>query len=172
MNATSHLSADEIVARVFPEEGGPAAVPAHLAGCAACQERVARLREAWLLDRGAVGGYVDGLPEGFWTAQAGRTMAEIRSFAAPKTGVPGRTRFLRHPALAFASLAAALLLVATATISRVASQAPAVQSQSARAAVERPTPSTVDRSDDELLRAIDRALDDNSLANLVPEGTL
>ncbi len=169
MSATSHLSADEIVARVFPEEGGPAVVPAHLAGCAACQERVARLREAWLLDRGAVSGYVDGLAEPFWTAQAERTMEEIRSSAAPKAAVRAvRPRALRHPFLAFGSLAAALVLVATATISHVASQAPVVQ----RAVAERPTPSSVDNSDEELLRAIDRVLDDSSLARLASEDAL
>jgi anti-sigma factor RsiW len=169
MSATSHLNADEIVARVFPEDGGPAAVPPHLAGCAACQERVARLREAWLLDRGAVSGYVDGLPEAFWSSQAERTMEEIRSAAAPVAGVRAfRPRLLRHPFLAFGSLAAALVLVATVTMSRVASTPPVVQS----AVVERPTPSPVDNSDEELLRAIDRVLDDSSLARLAPEDTL
>ncbi len=169
MTATSHLSADEIVARVFPEDGGPAAVPAHLAGCAVCQERVARLREAWLLDRGAVSGYMDGLAEPFWTAQAERTMEEIRSSVAPRAAAPGvRPRLVRHPLLAFGSLAAALVLVATATISHVTSQAPAVRNTVA----ERPTPSSVDRSDEELLRAIDRVLDDSSLAHLAAEESL
>ena len=70
MNATRHLSADEIVERVFPADDRPAAVPGHLATCVACQERVAGLREAWLLDRGAVSGAVDDLPSGFWGAQA------------------------------------------------------------------------------------------------------
>ncbi len=169
MSATPHLTADEIVARVFPEEGGPAAVPSHLAGCAECQERVARLREAWLLDRGAVSGWVDGLPESFWSAQAGRTMEEIRSSAAPVASVRTfRPRLLRHPFLAFGSLAAALVLVATATISHVASVPPAVPV----AAVERPTPSPVDRSDEELLNAIDRVLDDSSLARLGGEDAL
>jgi hypothetical protein len=169
MSATPHLSADEIAARVFPEEGGPAAVPAHLAGCAACQERVARLREAWLLDRGAVSGYVDGLPESFWSAQASQTMQKIRSSAAPKAPVANvRPRVVRHPYLAFASLAAALVLVATATVSRFASRPPAVPSTIAAS----PTPSSVDSSDEELLRAIDRVLDDSSLTRLAAEETL
>jgi anti-sigma factor RsiW len=169
MSATPHLTADEIVARVFPEEGGPAAVPSHLAGCAACQERVARLREAWLLDRGAVSGYVDGLPESFWSAQAERTMEEIRSVAAPAAAVRTfRPSPVRHPFLAFGSIAAALVLVATATLSHVASVPPAVPV----AAVERPTPSPVDRSDEELLNAIDRVLDDSSLARLAGEESL
>lgn len=169
MTATPHLSADEIVARVFPEEGGPAAVPQHLAVCAACQERVALLREAWLLDRGAVSGYMDGLPESFWSAQAHRTMEEVRSIAAPRAATAGARRpLVRHPFLAFGSLAAALVLVATATISHVASRPPAVQN----AVAERPTPSPVDRSDEELLRAIDRVLDDSSLAGLAAGETL
>lgn len=169
MSATSHLTADEIVARVFPEEGGPAAVPAHLAGCAGCQERVARLREAWLLDRGAVSGYVDGLPESFWSAQTERAMDEIRASAAPKAEVRSiRPRLVRHPFLAFGSLAAALVLVATATISHVASRPPAVET----AVAANPTPSAVDSADEELLRAIDRVLDDSSLARLAGEETL
>jgi hypothetical protein len=169
MSATPHLSADEIVARVFPEGGGPAAVPAHLAECAACQERVARLREAWLLDRGAVSGYVEGLSEPFWTAQAERTMEEIRSAAASKSPVRAfRPRLLRHPLVAFGSLAAALVLVATVTMVRVSTNAPVAQN----ATVERPTPSPGDSSDEELLRAIDRALDDSSVSSLVPEDTL
>jgi anti-sigma factor RsiW len=169
MSATLHLTADEIVARVFPEERGPAAVPAHLASCTACQERVARLREAWLLDRGAVAGWVDGLPESYWSAQAERTMEEIRSSAVPSAPVRiFRPRLLRHPFLAFGSLAAALVLVATATISRVASVPAAVPV----AVVEHPTPSPVDRSDEELLNAIDRVLDDSSLARLGGEEAL
>jgi hypothetical protein len=171
MTATPHLSADEIVARVFPEEGGPAAVPPHLAACATCQERVALLREAWLLDRGAVSGYMEGLPESFWSAQTERTMEEIRAGAAPKAQAKApilRRPLVRHPFLAFGSLAAALVLVATATISRVASPPPPVQS----AVAERPTPSLVDSSDEELLRAIDRVLDDSALARLTAEETL
>ncbi|MGA7992338.1 MAG: hypothetical protein WCC53_12945 [Thermoanaerobaculia bacterium] len=169
MNATPHLSADEIFARVFPEDGGPVAVPRHLAGCAACQERVARLREAWLLDRGAVSGYVDALPGSFWTAQAERTMVAIRSAAAPRASVRAfRPRLLRHPLLAFGSLAAALVLVATVTMVRISTTAPVAQN----ATVERPTPAPGDGSDEELLRSIDRVLDDSSFSSLVPEDTL
>ena len=55
-----HLSDDEIVDRVFPStEAAP--VPIHLATCTTCQGRVARLREAWLLDRGAVEGTVEAI---------------------------------------------------------------------------------------------------------------
>ncbi len=169
MTPTSHLTADEIVARVFPEDGGPAAVPPHLAVCGECQERVARLREAWLLDRGAVSGFVDGLPESFWSAQTERTMERIRSGAARSAEARAfRPRLLRHPFLAFGSLAAALVLVATVTISHVSSNAPVAQTR----VVDRPTPSPVDASDEELLRAIDRALDDSSIARLGGEDAL
>ena len=168
MSAT-HLTADEIVARVFPEDGGPAAVPAHLAGCTECQERVALLREAWLLDRGAVAGYVDGLPESFWSAQAERTMDAVRAPAPRSAEVREfKPRLLRHPFLAFGSLAAALLLVATVTISHVSTNAPVAQSR----VLDRPTPVSTDNSDEELLRAIDRVLDDSSLAHLGGEDTL
>src|SRR5664279_6585781 len=81
MNATRHLGSDEIVERVFPADDRPIVVPGHLATCAECQERVANLREAWLLDRGAVSGAVDDLPSGFWEAQAAATMAAVRSGA-------------------------------------------------------------------------------------------
>ena len=108
MNATRHLDADEIVERVFPADDRPVAVPEHLATCAECQERVANLREAWLLDRGAVSGAVDDLPSGFWEAQTAATMAAVRTqAAAPEVRVfPARARgILRHPVMAFSSLA-------------------------------------------------------------------
>jgi hypothetical protein len=173
MSSTRHLTADEILERVFPDEGRPSAVPAHLAGCAGCQERVARLREAWLLDRGAVAGAVESLPESFWTSQAERTMEEIRTGAASRAGAPAgarafRPRLLRHPFLAFGSLAAALVLVATVTMSHFSTDAPVVQNVT----VERPTPSPVDTSDEELLRAIDRVLDDSSLVRASAEDVL
>jgi hypothetical protein len=164
MSASRHLTADEIVARVFPEEGGPAAVPPHLAVCVECQERVARLREAWLLDRGAVAGFVDGLPATFWESQARRTMEEIRTGGERPAF---RLRRLRHPFLAFGSLAAALILVATLIIPRASNPL-----ASRSAAVDRPTPSLVDKSDEELLRSIDRVLDDSSLNRLAAEDTL
>jgi len=169
MSATTHLTADEIVARVFPEDGGPAAVPPHLAGCAECQERVAQLREALLLDRGAVSGYVDGLPESFWAAQRERTMEKVRTGPSRSGEVRSfRPRLVKHPFLAFGSLAAALVLVATVAISHVSSRAPVAQTR----ALDHPTPSTVDNSDEELLRSIDRVLDDSSLARLAGEDTL
>ena len=65
-----HLTPDEIVDRVFPADEQPAPVPLHLAACPDCQEKVSQLREAWLLDRGAVGGLVESIPDAFWIAQA------------------------------------------------------------------------------------------------------
>ncbi|MGZ5381902.1 MAG: hypothetical protein ACXWFQ_08570, partial [Thermoanaerobaculia bacterium] len=115
MNPSRHLTPDEIVECVFPGDDPAGAMPEHLAKCAACQERVAALHDAWLLDRGAVSGAVAALPSSFWEAQAGATMARVRAgtpveVPGPEVGVfPSRMRgILRHPALAFSSLAAAL----------------------------------------------------------------
>jgi hypothetical protein len=180
MNATRHLGSDEIVERVFPADDRPAAVPDHLATCADCQERVANLREAWLLDRGAVSGAVDDLPPDFWQAQTAATMAAVRSGAAVADAPPGaeirvfpaRARgILRHPVLAFSSLAAALLLVGGLSLVRSRATPPAVRTAAATSA-ER-TPALVnDASDDELLVSIDRVLEDSSFAGFPGEETL
>lgn len=179
MNATRHLGSDEIVERVFPADDRPVAVPDHLATCAECQERVANLREAWLLDRGAVSGAVDDLPSGFWEAQAAATMAAVRARAAVPEEVPGaevrvfpsRARgILRHPVVAFSSLAAALLLVGGLSLVRSGATAPAVRTAAVKSMEK--TPALVnDASDDELLVSIDRVLEDSSLAGFpVEEG--
>lgn len=180
MNATPHLTPDEIVERVFPADDRPVAVPGHLATCAECQERVAGLREAWLLDRGAVSGAVDDLPSGFWEAQAAATMAAVRSGAAvgdahPAAEIrlfPARVRgILRRPVLALSSLAAALLLVGGLALVRSQGTAPALRT-AAVTSMER-TPALVnDASDDELLVSIDRVLEDSSLAGFLVEETL
>lgn len=173
MNPSRHLTPDEIVERVFPADDRAGAMPEHLATCAACQERVAALHDAWLLDRGAVSGAVDDLPSGFWEAQAAATMASVRAGAPvdapmPEARVfPSRMRgILRHPALALSSLAAALLLVGGLSLLRSGSTAPLPN----RAAVN--TAAVNDAADDELLVAVDRALEDSSLAGLVVEETL
>jgi anti-sigma factor RsiW len=173
MNASRHLTPDEIVERVFPADDRAGAIPEHLATCAACQERVAALHDAWLLDRGAVSGAVDDLPSGFWGAQAAATMASVRASAPvdaplPEARVfPSRMRgILRHPALALSSLAAALLLVGGLSLLRSGSTAPPPN----MAAVN--TPAVNDAADDELLVSVDRALEDSSLAGLVVEETL
>jgi hypothetical protein len=178
MNPIRHLTPDEIVERVFPVEDRADATPAHLATCAACQERVAALHDAWLLDRGAVSASVDDLPAEFWEAQAGATMATVRSVpvnvSVPEVGVfPSRMRgILRHPALAVSSLAAALLIVGGLSLLRPGSTVPAVQTANVKTS-EMKTPAAVnDASDDELLVSVDRALEDSSLAGLVLEETL
>jgi anti-sigma factor RsiW len=174
---TRHLGPDEIVERVFSADDRPAAVPAHLATCAECQDRVANLREAWLLDRGAVSGAVDDLPSEFWTVQAAATMAAVRSAAdapegAPVRAFPARARgILRHPALALSSLAAALVLVGGLSLVRSGGTPPAARTAAARPAEKTPFVSS-DASDDELLVSVDRALEDSSFAGVVVEETL
>jgi len=180
MNATRHLGSDEIVERVFPADDRPVAVPDHLATCAECQERVANLREAWLLDRGAVSGAVDDLPSGFWEAQAAATMVTVRSRAGAPEETPGaevrvfpaRARgILRHPVLALSSLAAALLLVGGLSLMRSGGAVPAVRTAAVKSMEK--TPALVDdASDDELLVSIDRVLEDSSLAGFPMEETL
>ena len=180
MNATRHLTPDEIVERVFPADDRPVAVPGHLATCAECQEQVAELREAWLLDRGAVSGAVDDLPSGFWETQAAATMAAVRSGAAVEDAHPGtevrvipaRARgILRHPVLALSSLAAALLLVGGLSLVRSHGAAPALRTAAVTSM--EATPALVnDASDDELLVSIDRVLDDSALAGFPLEETL
>ena len=181
MNPSRHLTPDEIVECVFPADDPAGAMPEHLAKCAACQERVAALHDAWLLDRGAVSGAVDDLPSSFWEVQAAATMARVRAGApveapVPEVGVfPSRMRgILRHPALAFSSLAAALLLVGGLSLLRSGSTAPPVQRVTVMTSeVREKTPAAVnDASDDELLVSVDRALEDSSLAGLVVEDTL
>jgi hypothetical protein len=181
MNATRHLTSDEIVERVFPGDDRPAAVPEHLATCVACQERVATLREAWLLDRGAVSGAVDDLPAAFWEAQAAATMAVVRAGAPEEVAVADVRVFasrmrgiLRHPALAVSSLVAALLLVAGLSRLHSSSTALVVRTAAVKNSETRektPAPVT-DASDDELLVSVDRALEDSSLAGFIVEETL
>jgi anti-sigma factor RsiW len=181
MNPSRHLTPDEIVECVFPVDDGAGAMPEHLATCAACQERVAALRDAWLLDRGAVSGAVDDLPSAFWEAQAAATMANLRAGATteapePEVGVfRSRMRgILRHPALALSSLAAALLLVGGLSLLRSGSTAlPLLTATAKTSEVREKTPAPVnDASDDALLVSVDRALEDSSLAGLIAEETL
>lgn len=174
-----HLTPDEIVARVFPSDEETAPVPLHLAVCAECQKRVAELREGWLLDRGAVAGAVEALPETFWQAQTASILAAVKE--EPESGVhpfpfPLQRSFFRHPVLAFGSLAAALVLVAGVTILR-----PWGQERPAVDVAQQGAPSTIssapassaeaDRSDDELLRDIDALLaEETPFSTIAPEG--
>ncbi|MCL4810530.1 MAG: hypothetical protein KJ062_22430, partial [Thermoanaerobaculia bacterium] len=120
-----HMTEDEVVNRVFPVEEGPAPIPIHQAVCPECQQRVAKLREAFLLDRGAVTGFVESLPAEAWTAQRRaimRRVTELAAFDAEERATPFPARFTRsilhRPVLAVGSLAAALALVAGLTVLR------------------------------------------------------
>jgi hypothetical protein len=163
-----HLTDEEVVSRVFPVEEGPAPIPIHQAVCPECQERVAKLREAFLLDRGAAAGVVESLPAEFWAAQRRAVMGRVSELAALEaeekaTPFPARfTRSILHrPALAVGSLAAALALVAGLTVLRPGPQtAPgagnvAVVATPVNGSAEL---SPADREDDELLRAVDTVL--------------
>jgi hypothetical protein len=192
-----HLTDDEIVDRVFPSaEGAP--VPLHLAACPECQAKVARLREGWLLDRGAVEGTVDAIASEAWESQAASVMVRVRNEASrPARPVfPFRLRWpdrlVRRPALALSSVAAALALVTVMTVVRprvstppdaavsplpssplsstsTASAAPAV-SVAATSAPGSPAVSVRDASDDELIREIDRLVsDEGPLHDLLPQ---
>jgi hypothetical protein len=179
-----HLTPDEIVDRVFPADEQPAPVPLHLAACPDCQEKVSTLREAWLLDRGAVGGLVESIPDAFWIAQTSSILATATSPAGAETPrvlpfgfrplpFSVATSFLRRPALAFGSLAAAVALVAVVTYNRLHTKPlPPIADNVVHAA---PTPASpadeTDKKDDELLRSIDDLLaDEGPLASLVPQG--
>jgi hypothetical protein len=173
-----HLTADEIVDRVFPADEQPAPVPLHLAACPVCQEKVSHLREAWLLDRGGVGGLVESLPDAFWNAQTSSILAAASGpVAEPRVTVGSLAvafprQFVRRPALAFGSLAAALALVGVITYQRLHTSTPSAVTSAVRPAA---TPAVSsdenDKRDDELLRSIDDLLaDEGPLASLVPQG--
>ena len=175
-----HLTEDEVVNRVFPSEEGPAPIPIHQAVCPECQARVAKLREAFLLDRGAVTGVVESLPGDFWTAQRRAVMRRVSELAAVEaeekaTPFPARfTRSILHrPALAFGSLAAAIALVAGLTVLRggpEAGPAPGAAIVTAAPVNGSAGLSASDRADDELLRSVDSVLSSEaSHEALLPE---
>jgi hypothetical protein len=177
-----HLTPDEIIERVFPGEDGPSAVPAHLAACETCHLRVARLREAWLLDRGAVDGVVDALSEPFWQAQRAAVLRTIEGVSAPvRPSTSGirpfpvadrKGRLLRHPALALGSLAAALVLVGVVSVNRFRAASPAAAVPEAVATPIVQSISPGDQADDELLLSIDRVLhEEQAYTSLVPDET-
>jgi hypothetical protein len=174
------MTDEEIVARVFPVEEGPAPIPMHQAVCPECQQRVAKLREAFLLDRGVVTGVVESLPGDFWAAQRRSILGRISELAvveAEQKATPFPARFTRsilhRPALAFGSLAAALALVAGLTVLRGGSEAgPSTGTATvADALAGAPTGlSAVDREDDELLREVDSVLsNEESYGAILPE---
>lgn len=174
-----HLTEEEVVGRVFPVEEGPAPIPIHQAVCPECQQRVSKLREAFLLDRGAVTGVVESLPGDFWVAQRRAILGRISELAAVEaeekaTPFPARfTRSIIHrPALAFGSLAAALALVAGLTVLRGGPEVapPAGATVAAARATDPAGLSAADREDDELLRSVDSVLSsEDSHEALLPE---
>lgn len=162
-----HLTEEEVVSRVFPVEEGPAPIPIHQAVCPECQERVAKLRETFLLDRGAVAGVVESLPPEFWAAQRRAVMgrvSELSASEAEERATPFPARFtrsiLRRPALAVGSLAAALALVAGLTVLRRApdSGVPVKETVAVAATNGLNGLSAADKADDELLRSVDSVL--------------
>ncbi|MFI5182032.1 MAG: hypothetical protein ACHQPI_11615 [Thermoanaerobaculia bacterium] len=177
-----HLTPDEVVDWVFPNDDRPSAVPPHLALCEECQTRVARLREAWLLDRGAVDGFVDGLPESFWDAQRAAVLAAAEGRAAPERVLTSgivpfpaavrRGRLLRHPFLALGSLAAALALVGILSVGRLSSRPAAAPVPDAMATPAVSAVPAADKADDELLLSIEAVLhEEPAFTTLVPDGT-
>jgi hypothetical protein len=170
-----HLTPDEVVDRVFPADEQPAPVPLHLAACAECQEKVSTLREGWLLDRGGVAGFVETLPPSFWNAQTAQILGAVAgnapaSFAHPIPFSFQRS-FLRRPALAFGSLAAALALVGVITYSRIHNKPPVDVAHGNLPAPRVVSSSDSDKKDDELLSQIDDLLtDEGPIAPLVPDG--
>lgn len=165
----AHLTPDEILACVFPEGEGAVPVPLHLATCPPCQVKVTRFRDAHLIDKGAVAGAVEALPEVFWNAQAAAVMQAVHEVPANNIRpFPASLRqtIVRRPVLAFGSLAAALLLMTGLSFLR-----PAQRQQVAEIPVPTPVASAANAHDDELLLAIDDALaEELPFSNMYPEG--
>lgn len=174
-----HMTEDEVVSRVFPVEEGPAPIPIHQAVCPECQQRVAKLREAFLLDRGAVAGVVESLPAEAWSAQRRaimRRVTELAAVEAEQRAAPFPARFTRsilhRPALAVGSLAAALALVAGLTVLRGGPDAGATAGAPVAVAEANGENglSAADRADDELLRSVDSILSTGApYGSLLPE---
>jgi hypothetical protein len=172
-----HLTSEEIVARVFPVHEGAVPVPLHLSVCPECLEKVARLREASLLDKGAVEGVLEEIPPAFWDEQRSSTLSRVRDEAATAgmASFPLRwtARAVRRPAVAAASLAAALALVAGISVLRPHGTLvgpPASTAAEPRATLPNDLASAADVRDDELLRGVDQALSEElPFRSLIPE---
>jgi|GEM_PF-958923 len=172
-----HLTSEEIVARVFPVHEGAVPVPLHLSVCPECLEKVARLREASLLDKGAVEGVLEEIPPAFWDEQRSSTLSRVRDEAATAgmASFPLRwtARAVRRPAVAAASLAAALALVAGISVLRPHGTLvgpPASMAAEPRATLPNDLASAADVRDDELLRGVDQALSEElPFRSLIPE---
>ena len=177
-----HLTTEEILAHLFPVHEGAVPVPLHLSVCSECQAKVARLHEAWLLDKGAVQGVLEEIPPAFWAEQKGAILARVRDEAAAASApasFPLRwtARAVRRPAVAAASLAAAMILVAGISVlrPREAAVAPAASPLSmsaveASAASPHGLVDAADLRDDELLRGVDQSLSEElPFRSLIPE---
>jgi hypothetical protein len=171
-----HLTQDEVVDRVFPADEEPAPVPLHLAACPDCQEKVSTLREGWLLDRGAVAGFVETLPPSYWNSQTASILGAVSGPSPAELPRPIpfsiQRSFVRRPALAFGSLAAALALVGVISWSRFRGHSEPVTVAQQKPIAAAPVASEeTDKKDDELLRQIDDLLaDEGPISTLVPEG--
>jgi hypothetical protein len=128
---------------------------------------------------------VESIPDAFWIAQTSSILAAAN---APAGSVAPRplpfgfrplpfsfpTSFLRRPALAFGSLAAAVALVAVITYNRLHTRPSPPPTDAATLHQPMATPAPVDetdKKDDELLRSIDDLLaDEGTLSSLVPQG--
>ncbi len=173
-----HLTSEEIVARVFPINEGAVPVPLHLSVCSECQAKVGRLREAWLLDKGAVDGVLDEIPPAFWDEQRSSILSRVRDEAATAPGTASfplrwSARVMRRPAVAAASLAAALALVAGISVLRPYGTRvglPASTATVVRATVSSDFANAADVRDDELLQGVDQALSEElPFRSLIPE---
>jgi len=130
-----HLTPDEIVDRVFPATTVRRPSPLTSGACAACQAKVARLREAWLLDRGRRRGRrrrPSPSPTGTPSEPSILARLEAATRAAAKARPPWRLRATSRrfrfrtagglpppPGPCGGSLAAALVLVVGLTVSRL-----------------------------------------------------
>ena len=170
-----HLTLEETVAHVFPTHDGAAPVPLHLSVCRDCQARASRLRESFLLDKGAIEGVLEEIPAPFWEEQSAAVMGKVREGGSSPVGIASfpyrwKASVLRRPVLAAASLAAAVVLVAGLTLLRPRAPAPAtVDPQVAHANLGGFT-EAADVRDDELLRSIDASLSEEiPFRSLIPE---
>lgn len=172
-----HLTSEEVVARVFPVHEGAVPVPLHLSVCPECQKKVARFREAWLLDKGAVEGVLEEIPPAFWDEQRSSILSRVQDEAAMPDVAPfplrWTARVMRRPAVAAVSLAAALTLVAGISFlrprgTRVGPSASTVTEP--RASLPNGFVNAADVRDDELLRGVDEALSEEMpFRSLIPE---
>jgi hypothetical protein len=133
-----------------------------------------------------VAGSVDVLPEPFWLAQSAAVMQAIREEVPEESGIHPFSipkSIVRRPFLAFASLAAALALVAGLSVLNPFRSGPSTLRPGTTASATRPhavaspdadanaNANATDTSDDELLRSVDSLLSEETpYSNLIPLG--